>query len=201
MSDNNNRKDHILDTALDLFSNKGYEATKTVKIAEAAGINEVTLFRHFGTKMQLLEALIEREMPDPFELAAKAPRPNDGATPEEDLFLLGQFIHEEMSKRKQMMSIVLRETNSQPELVEKVSQLPFAAMGHIRDYFRAFVYYHQLKEQDPELLALTFFSFYFRSTFMAAFLKDDPLGGIDKTRMEAFSRLLLEGMGLKTNGD
>ncbi|WP_235020123.1 TetR/AcrR family transcriptional regulator [Ruania rhizosphaerae] len=40
--------------ALDLFEQHGFEATTTVQIAAAAGVSEMTLFRHFPTKDQLV---------------------------------------------------------------------------------------------------------------------------------------------------
>jgi AcrR family transcriptional regulator len=47
----------ILDAAAELIGERGYKGTTTRAIAERAGVNEVTLFRHFGSKRGLLEAL------------------------------------------------------------------------------------------------------------------------------------------------
>lgn len=52
-------RDRILNTALELFSNQGITETTTRQIAELAGVNEVTLFRHFGSKQGLLLAVLE----------------------------------------------------------------------------------------------------------------------------------------------
>lgn len=40
--------------ALELFARQGYEATTVAQIAAAAGVTEMTFYRHFGTKDQLL---------------------------------------------------------------------------------------------------------------------------------------------------
>lgn len=45
----------IMDIALKLFSEQGYYATTTKQIAQAAELNEITLFRHFGTKENLFQ--------------------------------------------------------------------------------------------------------------------------------------------------
>ncbi|HEY5974579.1 MAG TPA: TetR/AcrR family transcriptional regulator [Geobacteraceae bacterium] len=50
----------ILAAALQLFSQQGYNPTTTRAIAKEAGISEVTLFRHFSSKEQLLEEVITR---------------------------------------------------------------------------------------------------------------------------------------------
>lgn len=49
--------DRILDAAGELFATHGYASTTTRAIAERAGVNEVTLFRRFGNKLGVLEAL------------------------------------------------------------------------------------------------------------------------------------------------
>lgn len=46
-------REKILAAALDLFSDKGFKATSTKSIADAAQVNEVTLFRSFKTKRLL----------------------------------------------------------------------------------------------------------------------------------------------------
>jgi AcrR family transcriptional regulator len=47
----------ILSAAATLFARHGYVGTTTSAIADEAGVNEVTLFRRFGTKEGLLRAL------------------------------------------------------------------------------------------------------------------------------------------------
>jgi AcrR family transcriptional regulator len=55
-----NTSDKLLLAAIDLMAEKGYHATTTKEIAAAAGVNEVTLFRHFGSKQKLLEAAFDK---------------------------------------------------------------------------------------------------------------------------------------------
>lgn len=47
----------VMDAAAGLFAEKGYSATTTRAIAERAGVNEVTIFRRFGSKKGILAAL------------------------------------------------------------------------------------------------------------------------------------------------
>lgn len=53
-------KEKILAAALDLFSARGRAAVGTKAIAEAAGVNEVTVFRLFGSKDRLWVAVFQR---------------------------------------------------------------------------------------------------------------------------------------------
>lgn len=56
----NNTKQEILDTALELFSVQGFEATSISQIADAVGIRKASVYSHFGSKQELLEALQEQ---------------------------------------------------------------------------------------------------------------------------------------------
>ncbi|ERN41513.1 transcriptional regulator [Rubidibacter lacunae KORDI 51-2] len=49
----------IVDAAIELFASQGFAATTTKQIADRAGVNEVTLFRNFGSKHDLLLAVVE----------------------------------------------------------------------------------------------------------------------------------------------
>lgn len=52
----------ILDAALDLFAEKGYNGATTRVIAENAGVSELTLFRKFKTKKNLFDTLITQNL-------------------------------------------------------------------------------------------------------------------------------------------
>lgn len=54
-----NKQENIRIAALELFSNNGYSATPTSKIAKKAGVSEGLIFRHFGSKKGLLRAIME----------------------------------------------------------------------------------------------------------------------------------------------
>jgi len=53
------KKERILQTALELFANDGYNATSTSKIARLAEVSEGLIFRHFDNKEGLLQAIIQ----------------------------------------------------------------------------------------------------------------------------------------------
>ena len=51
-------KKKVLLAALDLFSNQGFHATTTSKIAKAAGVSEATIYKYFQSKDDLLKKLL-----------------------------------------------------------------------------------------------------------------------------------------------
>lgn len=54
------RKNEILDAAGELFGQKGFDGTSTGDILEKVGIARGTLYHHFKSKEDIMDALIER---------------------------------------------------------------------------------------------------------------------------------------------
>ncbi len=52
------KREQILETALELFANEGYQNTSTSKIACQAGVSEGLIFKHFQSKEGLLNAIV-----------------------------------------------------------------------------------------------------------------------------------------------
>lgn len=52
------KQQRVFEAAISLFAEKGYASTSTSEIAKAAGVAEGTIFRHFGTKENLLFSVI-----------------------------------------------------------------------------------------------------------------------------------------------
>jgi len=51
-------RERILEAALRIYREYGFRGTTTRRIAQEAGVNEVTLFRQFGSKAALIEAAV-----------------------------------------------------------------------------------------------------------------------------------------------
>jgi len=69
------RRQQILAVAVDLFSEKGFRGTTTKEIAQAAGVSEAIIFRHFATKEELYAAIIDNcacAGADPFDAVEEA---------------------------------------------------------------------------------------------------------------------------------
>lgn len=55
------RRKQLLRAAIETFSRKGFGGTKTKDIAVAAGVSEAILFRHFATKEDLYNAILDEQ--------------------------------------------------------------------------------------------------------------------------------------------
>lgn len=81
-------KDRIIYEALALFSEKGYEAVSVAQIADAVGIKAPSLYKHFKSKQDIFNAIID-EVKIQYESQA-ASMQMDGSNADKDA---GIFIH------------------------------------------------------------------------------------------------------------
>jgi len=55
-----NKQSKIIEAALKLFANEGYNATSTSKVAKEAKVSEGLIFRHFKNKQGLADAILNQ---------------------------------------------------------------------------------------------------------------------------------------------
>jgi AcrR family transcriptional regulator len=93
------RKLQILRIAVGLFSQKGFGGTTTKEIAQAAGVSEAMVFRHFATKQELYSAILDHkacsgDSMNPEQMVAEALKQKDDRAVFEQL-ALGALNHHE----------------------------------------------------------------------------------------------------------
>ncbi len=65
----NTAREEILDAAAELFTTIGYAGTSTRRIADAVGIRQASLYHHFATKDDILDALLAGTVDEALRLA------------------------------------------------------------------------------------------------------------------------------------
>jgi AcrR family transcriptional regulator len=104
-------RDKLLDATAQVFAKLGYLGCTTRRVAQEAGVNEVTLFRHFGSKDALIrEALAHVERTTVTALPAE---PKD---PAGELLAWAQQVYANLSAQRVLIRRVLGETVERPEI-------------------------------------------------------------------------------------
>jgi AcrR family transcriptional regulator len=113
-----NTKEQLLKATLELISEKGYLGATTREIAQEAGVTELTLFRHFGSKERLFEELLKRYtfLPMLKELLPEL----EGLSFEEALTLIATRFLLSLKERKSMVKIMYSEVTSYPVKIREV---------------------------------------------------------------------------------
>jgi TetR/AcrR family transcriptional regulator, fatty acid metabolism regulator protein len=65
------RKDRIMDAALRIFAEKGFQNSTITEISKEAGVSEATIYEYFGTKEDLLFAIPEKITNETLEKSTK----------------------------------------------------------------------------------------------------------------------------------
>jgi AcrR family transcriptional regulator len=94
------RRMDVLRVAMHLFSQHGFRGTTTKEIAQAAGVSEAIIFRHFATKEELYKAILDHKacaggIGDPRERVADAIRQKDDRAVFEGLAFVALEHHEQ----------------------------------------------------------------------------------------------------------
>src|ERR1700730_3919282 len=89
------RREQILEAAVTVFAERGYEGASTDVIARMAGISQPYLFRLFGTKRELIIATIKRCFADTESLFLRAA---SGLAGEEALAAMGEAYIDEIRR-------------------------------------------------------------------------------------------------------
>ncbi len=143
-------KQKILESALRLFSKKGYLGATTREIAKEAGVAEVTLFRHFQSKERLLEGVLKNYS---FLPELKHILPEISHLKYEDaLFVIIRSFLNSLFLRKDITKIMKTEILTHPEKVTRFFQ-PFLdeLYDTIGSYFMEMQKKGVLREFDARL--------------------------------------------------
>ena len=73
-------REEILDAAAELFTTYGYANTSTRRIADAVGVRQASLYHHFATKDDILDALLAGTVDEPLRLAGELLAEGDPAS-------------------------------------------------------------------------------------------------------------------------
>ena len=135
-----------------LLAKKGRRGTTTREIADLAGVNEATLFRHFGNKDALIEACVLHYCPagDLAELL-----PTLGGDIEEDLRQIAHFMTERMEDLRDLIITTFVEEDDWAESASAAWRVPAMIKLAVTEYFAKRIETGEI-EGDPVLMARLF---------------------------------------------
>jgi AcrR family transcriptional regulator len=107
----------LLEATASVFAQLGYLGCTTRRVAHEAGVNEVTLFRHFGSK----DALI-REALTHLDRVMIAGLPEEPRDPGPELLAWSRQVHANLCEQRQLIRRVMGETVEHPEIAPVVCE-------------------------------------------------------------------------------
>jgi AcrR family transcriptional regulator len=126
-------RESVLAATAQLYAEHGWRGTTTKRIAEAAGINEVTVFRQFGSKAALLDAAIRHaSTPSPVIHLPDIP-----ARLAEELTVWALAHHQSIAAKSGIIRSCLAESDERPALASRACEGGMVAFGEGTRYLRA----------------------------------------------------------------
>lgn len=153
-------KDRILETALSVFSENGYAGTTTREIAQRAGVNEVTIFRRFGSKDLLFHEVLLRSSPLSI-LTDDLDRRLTGHLGK-DLELLANSYLEAAWAQRETIRIGLMEAPRDKDLSRLVSVIPIRLAAHLAEHLERLHASGHIPEADFLTVGKMFYSVLFQ---------------------------------------
>jgi outer membrane protein len=123
-------KQQLLDAAVRVYSEAGFRGATTRRIADEAGVNEVTLFRLFGSKA----ALIEEAVRSASRFGTPVPLPETPVDPEAELTTWAEHDHAFMLESRNMIRTSLADMHERPACADGAASHPERSFHDLHRY-------------------------------------------------------------------
>lgn len=181
------RKEHILETALNLFARHGFDGTSTKQIAQAAGVAEGLIFHYFPTKDDLLNAVLETKHSFIRDLRTLLEGAEDKPV-SEVLHVLASAWLDTLRREKEITLVLFSTAQTKPKVGAALRTLIAEGVSRLSTYLSARVNAGELRANLPiQSSAQMFFS-----SLMIFFVVNNALSSSEwEARSAIFVRDLL----------
>jgi AcrR family transcriptional regulator len=162
-------RQRILRAAAQVFAEAGYARATTRALAAEAGVNEVTLFRHFGNKQNIFAAVIEQFGGPAVTTALESQLTGEYR---QDLLTIGRQLLRLLLERKDALRLMLCEATHFPEVQEVMVQNPRQIRLMLAGYLRQQIERGQVRPLHPEVMAQAFLGMFFSYAIATGLLED-----------------------------
>jgi len=182
-------KEKIVDEALTLFSTKGYKGTSVKSIADAVGIKDSSLYKHFKSKRDIFDTIVIEMQNRMSRLSCQVGLPLDSSCEEEanaygELTIDGLralsrqcflfYLKDHFVSR--FLKMAMMEQYDSSEIYEVYHKIFMEeSIAYQTDLFREMIRQGYFRAADPEVMAINFYSpiFFLLNKYMGEPEKED----------------------------
>jgi AcrR family transcriptional regulator len=195
------RRQDILNAAMELFARKGFRGTTTRDLAAHAGVNEAIIFRHFSTKEALYSAILETKACEKRsdEEYAEVEALSSGSDDVKFFEALGRTFLERHENDTTFMRLLLFSALEGHELSEMFLG-SMASRNPVANFIKRRIDEGAFRPVDPELAARAMFGMF------VSYLQWQEIFGHKKNKsydreevVRTFVAIFLSGMSKETN--
>lgn len=167
-------KDKIIEAAIDLFAEKGFDATSMREISEVVGIKKASMYSHFKGKDEILEKIIIYPLARAFTVGEQGVENEDlivNLGLEGFLELSGEVFTKwlEDPSMEKILRIIYIELYHNQQVKDFYFKLWDEAHSFWESNFKIMMKHHLIKPSDTKILAMEFIMF-FQGAFMDYYL-------------------------------
>jgi AcrR family transcriptional regulator len=179
--------------AAEVFSKHGFRGSTTRRIADAAGVNEITIFRQFGSK----EALLREAMQHLTQSVGLVPLPDVPADPERELTRWSESFIQHLRLRSSIIRKTMSEIEERPEMCECASYVPRQASNDLCHYLTTLKRQGRTAEKfEPKTAAAMLMGAIFADA-MGRQMMPDVYPQPEAKAAQMYTRLLLQALGVE----
>jgi len=190
------RRARIVETAIQLFADKGFRGTTTRELATAVGVTEAVLYQHFPSKRDLYEAILQRivrtEETHPDELLQRACERGDDLAFFKRLAQLVLDWHEQTPALLRLVLYAALEGHELAQLFFERQILRYYDM--VTRYVQRRQNEGALRRMDPKLVVGIFTGMIGHFVFMKVVFGADLLGANRDAQLNRLVSVFLEGV-------
>lgn len=123
-------RNRILLAAARVYAQHGWRGATTRRIAEEAGVNEVTIFRQFGSK----DALLDIAMRECSRVDAQASLPREPVHPEHELTTWAKAHYDGICGMRAIIRQMISDAGERPDAKACAKHGPSSALAQLREY-------------------------------------------------------------------
>jgi AcrR family transcriptional regulator len=123
-------RERIIEAAARVYAQYGFRGATTRLIAQEAGVNEVTLFRLFGSKAQLFDELLRKQL----HTSTVPLLPKEPGDPEVEITEWCEVLLAQMRASRSFLRKMIGETEERPEAARSACVGPHSAAESLERY-------------------------------------------------------------------
>jgi AcrR family transcriptional regulator len=184
-----------MDVALDLFAEKGYASVSTREIAQKSGVTEMTLFRKFQTKKQLIGRIL-KECWAPLDSSAFDAI--DVGNPKEALKRCSALLYDSFRSQKKIANVLSNSPEIRsPEFMDIVGFRTQGFVHEIQKFLERLIVQvertsgrlKKVQRKDSSLMAIHFVAHIMGLFFLEEVVKMEPPMPWDQLMQDLVERL------------
>ncbi|HWN17672.1 MAG TPA: helix-turn-helix domain-containing protein [Gemmatimonadales bacterium] len=185
-------RSQLLEAAARLYAEAGYRGATTRRIAGEAGVNEVTLFRHFGSKDALIrEAITRAGLTAVTELLPQIPR-----DPFREVRDWAKAHIAELRERRSLIRMCMGEIEQHPGIFSEQNSPPAVAAKALCQYLRRLREAGLAKAQFDETAASAMLMGALFADAMGRDIMPDLYRNEPEQALDEYVRLFLRSIGV-----